>query len=76
MATTKVGIIDTKKEAVKQTHRENFEVMRPFVSFSYKAVKAIGITLITIVKASTSLLKPDGSSVKAGKLIIQYIDHE
>jgi hypothetical protein len=64
MATTKAEIIDPKKEAVKQTHRENWEVMRPFVSFSYKAVKAIGITLIAIVKASTSLLKPGHTSVK------------
>ena len=57
MTANKVKIIDPKKEQVKQTHRENWEVMKPFVSFAYKAMKVIGVSLIAIVKA-LPLLKP------------------
>ena len=61
MTANKVKIIDPKKEQVKQTHRDNWEVMKPFVSFAYKAMKVIAVGLITVVKALPSLKphKPD-----------------
>ena len=60
MTANKVKIIDPKKEQVKQTHRENWEVMKPFVGFAYKAMKVIALGLIAIVKALPSL-KPHKS---------------
>jgi hypothetical protein len=51
MAANKIKIIDPQKEHIKQTHRENWEVMKPFVSFAYKAMKVITLGLIAIVKA-------------------------
>ena len=63
MATNKVKIIDPKKEAVSHTHRDNWEVMKPFVSFSFKAIKVIAVALIVIVKA-LPLLKPHKHSAE------------
>ena len=65
MTTTKVRIIDPKGDQPKQTHRDNWEVMKPFVKFSFTAVKVIGLALITIVTA-LPLLKPrhGGTEVK------------
>jgi hypothetical protein len=55
MATDKIKIIDPKKEAASHTHRNNWEVMKPFVVFSYKALKVIALTLIAIVKVLPAL---------------------
>ncbi|HEY4197661.1 MAG TPA: hypothetical protein VGM63_19105 [Mucilaginibacter sp.] len=65
MAANRIKIIDPKKEKVKQTHRDNWEVMKPFVSFACKAMKVIGLGLIAIVTA-LPLLKPHkpGTEVK------------
>jgi hypothetical protein len=65
MVANKIKIIDPKKERIEQTRRDNWEVMKPFVSFAYKAMKVIGLGLITIVKA-LPLLKPHkpGTTVK------------
>ena len=61
MAASKIKIIDPEKEKIRQTHRDNWEVMKPFVSFAYKAMKVIGVGLIAIIKALPSLKphKPD-----------------
>jgi hypothetical protein len=57
MTTTKVRIIDPKRDEVKHPHRDNWEVMKPFVKFSFAAIKIIGLALIAIVSA-LPLLKP------------------
>jgi hypothetical protein len=51
MAAHKAKLISPQKEEVRHTHRNNWEVMKPFVKFSFKALKVIGLTLIAIVKA-------------------------
>ncbi|HTD99162.1 MAG TPA: hypothetical protein VK668_07725 [Mucilaginibacter sp.] len=58
MATNKVKIIGPKSEQVKHTHRDNWEVMKPFVHFAFGAMKVIATGLIGIVKAALPLLKP------------------
>ncbi|MEO6851254.1 MAG: hypothetical protein ABI166_11505 [Mucilaginibacter sp.] len=58
MAANKIKTIGPKTEEVKHINRDNWEVMKPFVHFSIKALKVIGITLIAIVKA-LPMLKPD-----------------
>jgi hypothetical protein len=63
MATNKIKIIDPEKEKIKQTHRDNWEVMKPFVGFAYKAMKVIAVGLISIVKA-LPLLKPHKPSTE------------
>jgi hypothetical protein len=65
MTPTKVRTIGPKKDEVKHTHRDNWEVMKPFVKFSFTAVKVIGLTLIAIVSA-LPLLKPrhGGTEIK------------
>lgn len=57
MSANKVKFINPQKEEVKHTHRDNWEVMKPFVHFSFKAMKVIAIGLIAIVKA-LPLLRP------------------
>lgn len=57
MTTTKVKIIESKGNDAKQTRHDNWEVMKPFVSFSFKALKVIGLGLIAIIKA-LPILKP------------------
>lgn len=51
MAASKVKLINPKSEEVKHTLRGNWEVMKPFVRFSFKAIRVIGLALIAIVKA-------------------------
>ncbi len=58
MPANKVKLINPQKEGVKHTHRDNWEVMKPFVHFAFGAIKVITIGLIAIVKA-LPLLKPD-----------------
>ena len=57
MTTTRLRIIDPQGNEVKHTHRDNWEVMKPFVKFSFKTLKVIGLALIAIVSA-LPLLKP------------------
>jgi hypothetical protein len=57
MTTTKAKIIDPKGKDVKDTHRYNWEVMKPFVKFTFTTIKIIGLALIAIVSA-LPLLKP------------------
>ena len=54
---TKVKIIDPKGKEVKHTYRDNWEVMKPFVKFTFTTIKVIGLALIAIVSA-LPLLKP------------------
>jgi hypothetical protein len=58
MDTNKVKIINPQKEEVRHTHRDNWEVMKPFVVFSYRALKVIALALIGIVKVLLPALKP------------------
>jgi hypothetical protein len=58
MPANKIKIINPQKEDVKHTHRDNWEVMKPFVHFAFGAIKVIAIGLIAIVKA-LPLLKPN-----------------
>ncbi len=57
MTTNKVRIIAPKGKEVNHTHRDNWEVMKPFVKFTFTTIKVIGLALITIVSA-LPLLKP------------------
>lgn len=65
MATDKVKIIRAENTEAKHTHRDNWEVMKPFVIFSFKALKVIGLGLIAIIRALPAL-KPrtDNTSIK------------
>jgi hypothetical protein len=65
MTTTKVRTDDPKKDEVKHTRRDNWEVMKPFVRFSFTAVKVIGLALIAVVSV-LPLLKPrhGGTEIK------------
>lgn len=65
MATDKVKIIRAGNTEAKHTHRDNWEVMKPFVIFSFKALKVIGLGLIAIIRALPAL-KPhtDNTSIK------------
>lgn len=65
MAANKIKLISPKDKQVKHTHRDNWEVMKPFVNFSFKALKVITIGLIAIIKALPGL-KPGnhGTEVK------------
>jgi hypothetical protein len=67
MATDKLKIIHPGNTKAKNTHthRDNWEVMKPFVVFSFKALKVIGLGLIAIIKA-LPLLKPhnDNTAIK------------
>ncbi len=53
------------KQRQTDTWKENWEVMKPFVGFAYKAMKVIGLGLVAIIKALPSL-KPHkpGTEVK------------
>lgn len=48
---SKAKLIEKKQEPADQTRRDNWEVMKPFVHFSYKALKVLAIALLSIVKA-------------------------
>lgn len=62
MTTTKVKIIGPKRDEVKHTHRNNWEVMKPFVKFSFTAIKVIGLALITIISALPLLKSRHGNA--------------
>ncbi|MDB5133935.1 MAG: hypothetical protein JWP37_538 [Mucilaginibacter sp.] len=55
MASDKIKIIHPQKEKVEHTHSDNWELMKPFVRFSFKAIKVIALGLIAIVKALPTL---------------------
>ena len=55
MATDKIKIIRPGNTDARHTHRDNWEVMKPFVIFSFKALKIIGLGLIAIIKALPAL---------------------
>jgi hypothetical protein len=57
MTTTKIKMINPQGKEVKHTYRDNWEVMKPFVKFTFTTIKVIGLALITIVSA-LPLLKP------------------
>jgi hypothetical protein len=56
MASQTIKRIDSKKATIKDTHQHNWEVMKPFVHFSVKAMGVIGHALVAIVK---NIPKPD-----------------
>ena len=64
MATGDVKIIKEKDSNQREVRQHNWEVMRPFVRFSFFAMKMIGKALIGIIKA-LPLLKPDKSHTPA-----------
>jgi hypothetical protein len=66
MVTHKVKVIVPEHEEIKHTHRDNWEVMKPFVKFSFKALSVIGMALLAIVKA-LPLLKPHKDTSTAVK---------
>ena len=55
MATQHVNTLKHSEVPVAHTHRTNWEIMKPFVLFSFKAIKFIGIALFAIVKGVLSL---------------------
>ena len=65
MTTTRLRIIDPQGNEVKHAHRDNWEVMKPFVKFSFAAIKMIGLALIAIVSILPMLKpRPDNTKVK------------
>jgi hypothetical protein len=64
MATEKLKIINPQKEEVRQTHPNNWEIMKPFVKFSFDAIKLIGLALIAIVRGALTTLKPRNKSTE------------
>jgi len=65
MAADKLKIIRPGNTEAKHTHRDNWALMKPFVVFSFKALKVIGLGLIAIIKALPAL-KPhtDNTTIK------------
>ena len=57
MATKQAKLIDQTQEQVNKTRRDNWKVMKPFVHFSFLALKVVGFALMSIVM-SLPLLKP------------------
>ena len=50
MASQNIKRISKPKIKVQDTYKHNWEVMKPFVHFSIKAISVIGHTLVAIVK--------------------------
>jgi hypothetical protein len=59
MATQHKRITDTTQAQAKGTylHKDNWEVMKPFVHFAFKAIAVIGGTLLAIVKLIPNALE-------------------
>ena len=55
MATQHINRLKSAEPQVVHTHRDNWNVMKPFVHFAVKATKVIGLGLIAIVKGVLSL---------------------
>jgi len=53
----------------EQTLRENWEVMKPFVHFAFKAMTIIGRALIGIIKLLPMLAKTETPPAKNDKII-------
>jgi hypothetical protein len=71
MATGKIKEINQGQDHVAaQTRRDNWEVMKPFVRFSFGAIKIIGLGLLAIVKALPALKHDDDSKKKPTRTII------
>jgi hypothetical protein len=64
MSIPKVKIFDPKGEKIKYTNGDNWEVMKPFVKFSFKTIKVIGLALIAIVSALPLLKSRHNNSVE------------
>lgn len=64
MATEKLRIIHPREKEVRHTHRDNWQVMKPFVKFSFGAIKVIAFTLKAIVRAAIITLKPHKESTE------------
>jgi len=62
MAADKLKIIRPVNTKAKHTHRDNWELMKPFVVFSFRALKVIGLGLIAIIKALPSLKPHNGNT--------------
>lgn len=59
----------TKSDA--EILKENWEVMKPFVKFGFKAMMIIGGALVSIVKLLPSLLEESKPAPKKGGKIIK-----
>jgi hypothetical protein len=65
MTTDKVKIINTRNGEKKHTRHNNWEVMKPFVIFSFKALKIIGLGLLAIIRALPALKpRPNDTNLK------------
>jgi hypothetical protein len=56
--------IESNRESRKETMRQNWEVMKPFVHFAFKAMVIMGGAVISIVKLLPSLLEHHENSKK------------
>jgi hypothetical protein len=60
MPAQKTIVSNTRNEDLaRETRRENWAVMRPFVRFSIGAMKIIGLTLLSILRALPSMKHED-----------------
>lgn len=66
MATKYIG---KRQKSRAETMRDNWEVMKPFVRFGFKAMTIIGGALIAIVKLVPELLEHKDQPKKNEKII-------
>jgi len=69
MATQHKRIGDQPEEKGTYLHKDNWEVMKPFVHFAFKAVAIIGGTLLAIVKLVPKALEHKQGGDKSDKVI-------
>jgi len=70
MATQPKRIITNQpKEKGTYLHKDNWEVMKPFVHFAFKATAIIGSTLLAIVKLAPKALEHKTENEKNNKVI-------
>lgn len=69
MATQHKKITAQPKEKGTYLHKDNWEVMKPFVHFAFKAIAVIGGTLLAIVKLVPKALEHKPASDKNDKVI-------
>jgi hypothetical protein len=57
------------KNEVQSVHRDNWEVMKPFVKFGVAALSVVGHTMFHIAKGAISLLHEHHEKEKNDKII-------
>jgi hypothetical protein len=69
MTARNVKKIDKREADIHETRRNNWEVMRPFVYFSFKALAVIGSALFAIVQMIPKMAEHKSDEKKSDKVI-------